>query len=213
MIPTHSQLILRLMALESLIKGIDSLRFPPSPMGPSFPLKVDHLGQYPPLPLSVSSLHHLGSSPNPEKPKVMEWVDGVKLTDANGIRNLGRFFFVYFFNISQAISWLGCVLFFSLVGLVRESFPLTVISIWFQTLSMATFIFIHIHITYIYIYVYICVYIYIWIFAMLVLAISLEYFASVFSKIFAPFGDLWPKDCSTDGLLFAGARWGCICNG
>lgn len=85
--------------------------------------------------------------------------------------------------------------------------------VWFQTLSMATFIFIYIHIPYIYIYEYICVYIYIWIFAMLVLAISLEYFASVFSKIFAPFGDLWPKDCSTDGLFFAGARWVCICNG
>ena len=79
---------------------------------------------------------------------------------------------------------------------------------------MATFIFIYIHIPYIYIYIRIHMRLHIhMIFAMLVLAISLEYFASVFSKIFAPFGDLWPKDCSTDGLFFAGARWVCICNG
>ena len=72
------------------------------------------------------SLHHLGSSPNPEKPKVMEWVDGVKLTDANGIRNLGRVFFVYFFKNFSSDFLVG--VFFFIGWKVRQSFPLTVIS-------------------------------------------------------------------------------------
>ena len=58
----------------------------------------------------------------------MEWVDGVKLTDANGIRGLGE---VHFEN-SQVISS-GDGRFFHLIGKVRESFrkvwdPLPVIS-------------------------------------------------------------------------------------
>ena len=59
---------------------------------------------------------------------MMEWVDGVKLTDANGIRNLGSFFFWFIFFKNFSSDFLVGVFFFSLVGLVRESFPLTVLS-------------------------------------------------------------------------------------
>ena len=48
----------------------------------------------------------------------MEWVDGVKLTDANGIRGLGE---VHFENY-QVISS-GDGRFFHLIGKVRKSFP------------------------------------------------------------------------------------------
>lgn len=57
----------------------------------------------------------------------MEWVDGVKLTDANGIRNLGEGFFVYFFKHFSSDFLVG--VFFVFIGWkVRQSFPLTVIS-------------------------------------------------------------------------------------
>ena len=100
--------------------------------------------------------------------------------------------------------------------------------VWFQTLSTSTCIFIYKHTytyiyTYVYIYIYMWIYIYIYVYVYIYICIYIHLRIHIYLHvyililirthvrsvgnvglywIFAPFGDLWPKDCSTDGFIF-----------